>query len=77
MFLFHGLRRLTRFDSIISFFGTLYITFHTRSEFVLWWMIPIFTVTYPVQLLFTALMGLWGHARQLSKYAKWNPTART
>ncbi|KAH6691149.1 nucleotide-diphospho-sugar transferase [Leptodontidium sp. MPI-SDFR-AT-0119] len=63
--------------SIISFFGTLYITFHTRSEFVLWWMIPIFTVTYPVQLLFTALMGLWGHARQLSKYAKWNPTART
>jgi len=63
--------------SIISFFGTLYITFHTRSEFVVWWMIPIFTATYPLQLIFTALMGLWGHARQLSKYAKWNPTART
>jgi hypothetical protein len=29
---------------------TLYITFHVRSEFVKWWMIPVFTVTYPVQL---------------------------
>lgn len=58
-------------------FGTLYITFHARSEFVSWWMIPIFTATYPLQLVFMAVMGLFGHARQLSKYMKWNPTPRT
>ncbi|RDW62354.1 glycosyltransferase family 2 protein [Coleophoma cylindrospora] len=63
--------------SVISMIATLYITFHTRSEFVRWWMIPIFTVTYPIQLVFMAVMGLFGHARQVSKYVKWNPTPRT
>ncbi|KAI9734050.1 MAG: hypothetical protein M1818_006988 [Claussenomyces sp. TS43310] len=62
--------------SIASLLGTLYITFHTRSEFIRWWMIAIFTVTYPVQLVLTAIMGLFGHARQVSKYMKWNPTSR-
>ncbi|KIX09243.1 uncharacterized protein Z518_00322 [Rhinocladiella mackenziei CBS 650.93] len=62
--------------SFICLLLTLYITFHTRSEFVRWWMIPVFTVTYPVQLLLNAVMGLFGHARQVSKYVKWNPTPR-
>ena len=39
-------------------------------------MIPVFTATYPVQLVLNAVMGLFGHARQLSKYIKWNPTPR-
>ncbi|KAH8809374.1 glycosyltransferase like family 2-domain-containing protein [Xylogone sp. PMI_703] len=62
--------------SIFSIFGTLYITFAVRSEFIRWWMIPVFTMTYPAQLILTAVMGLFGHARQVSKYVKWNPTPR-
>ncbi|KAL1970099.1 hypothetical protein VTN77DRAFT_6504 [Rasamsonia byssochlamydoides] len=62
--------------SIVAFLATLYITFHARSEFVSWWMIIAFTVTYPAQLMLTAVMGLFGHARQVSKYVKWNPTPR-
>lgn len=62
--------------SIVSFLGTLYVAFHVRSEFVPWWMIPVFTVSYPAQLVLNAVLGLFGHARQLSKYVKWNPTPR-
>lgn len=39
-------------------------------------MIPVFTVSYPAQLVLNAVLGLFGHARQLSKYVKWNPTPR-
>ncbi|GAD95579.1 conserved hypothetical protein [Paecilomyces variotii No. 5] len=63
--------------SCISYVVTLWITFHTRSEFVRWWHIIVFTLTYPAQLILTAVMGLFGHARQVSKYVKWNPTPRT
>ncbi|CRG83014.1 putative mannan synthase 3 [Talaromyces islandicus] len=62
--------------SIFSFAGTLYVTFHFRSEFTRWYTIPIFAVTYPIQLVLTAVLGLFGHARQVSKYVKWNPTPR-
>lgn len=62
--------------SVLALLGTLYITFHMRSEFITWWMIILFTVTYPGQLCMVAIMGLFGHARQLSKYVKWNPTPR-
>lgn len=71
----HGIADL-RPLSAVCLLLTLYITFHTRSEFVRWWMIPIFTVMYPGQLLLNAVMGLFGHARQVSKYVKWNPTPR-
>lgn len=63
--------------SCISYVVTLWITFHTRSEFVRWWHIIVFTLTYPAQLILTAVMGLFGHARQVSKYVKWNPTPRS
>jgi len=62
--------------SIASFLGTLYITFHTRSEFIKWWTIPVFTATFPVQLVLTAMMGLFGHARELSHFVKWDATPR-
>ncbi|RMZ88181.1 hypothetical protein DV736_g4600, partial [Chaetothyriales sp. CBS 134916] len=62
--------------SLVCLLLTLWITFHVRSEFVRWWMIPVFTMTYPIQLLLNAVMGLFGHARQVSKYVKWNPTPR-
>jgi len=65
------------FVSLICLILTLCITFHTRSEFVRGWTIPIFTVTYTAQLLLNAVMGLFGHARQVSKYVKWNPTPRS
>jgi uncharacterized protein YneF (UPF0154 family) len=39
-------------------------------------MIIVFTITFPAQLVLTAVMGLFGHARQVSKYMKWNPTPR-
>lgn len=62
--------------SIASLLGTLYITFHTRSEFIRWWTIPIFTATFPIQLVLTAIMGLFGHARQVSHFVKWESTRR-
>ena len=69
-------RKLTEYFSIASLLGTLYITFHTRSEFVRWWTIPIFTATFPIQLVLTAVMGLFGHARQVSHFVKWESTRR-
>ncbi|TVY17287.1 putative glycosyltransferase [Lachnellula arida] len=62
--------------SLVSLFGTLYITFHARSEYIRWWTIGIFTATFPVQLVLTAVMGLFGHARQISHFVKWEATRR-
>lgn len=67
---------LTDFRSIASFLGILYITFATRSEFVRPWTIPVFTASYPLQLVLTAVMGLFGHARQVSHFVKWDATRR-
>lgn len=63
-------------NSLLAFVGTLWVTFHFRSEFCRWYMIPIFAATYLPQLVLTAIIGLFGHARQVSKYVKWNPTPR-
>ncbi|KAH8703967.1 nucleotide-diphospho-sugar transferase [Talaromyces proteolyticus] len=62
--------------SLFSFVGTLYVTLHFRSEFTRWYSVPIFAMSYPIQLVLTATLGLFGHARQVSKYVKWNPTPR-
>jgi lipopolysaccharide export LptBFGC system permease protein LptF len=62
--------------SLLAFVGTLWVTFHFRSEFCRWYTIPIFAATYLPQLVLTAVIGLFGHARQVSKYVKWNPTPR-
>ena len=63
--------------SAICLIGTLVITYRAKSEFVTRRMIVGFSAFYPVYLILTATIGLYGHARQVSKYSSWNPTART
>ncbi|OJJ45246.1 hypothetical protein ASPZODRAFT_99124 [Penicilliopsis zonata CBS 506.65] len=64
------------FFSVISLLATLYITVAVRSEFVQWWMMGVFVCSYPLQLVLMAVIGLFGHAREVAKYVKWNPTPR-
>jgi hypothetical protein len=40
-------------------------------------MIFWFSIIFPFYLVFTAIIGIYGHGRQVSKYSSWNPTART
>jgi hypothetical protein len=56
--------------------ATLYITFRVRSDYIRPWMLVVFTIFYPFNLVLNATLGLYGHARQVSKYTKWNPTPR-
>ena len=63
--------------SAICLITTLVITNRVKSEFVSPWMIVVFSVFFPFYLVLTAVIGLYGHARQISKYSSWNPTART
>ncbi|TGO17715.1 hypothetical protein BTUL_0015g00510 [Botrytis tulipae] len=65
------------FVSIFCLIGTLWVTNQVKSEFASRWMIIKFSIAYPFYLLFLATIGLYGHARQLTKYSSWNPTART
>ncbi|KAF8866737.1 N-acetylglucosaminyltransferas-like protein [Acephala macrosclerotiorum] len=63
--------------SLLCLIATLYITNRVRSEFVDRWMIVAFSVIYPFYLVLAATIGLYGHARAVTKYSAWNPTART
>ncbi len=63
--------------SLICLIGTLVITNRVKSEFVSPWMIIVFSIIYPFYLVFTATIGLYGHARQVVMYSSWNPTARS
>ncbi|KAK6604168.1 hypothetical protein H4I95_06071 [Botrytis cinerea] len=65
------------FVSIFCLIGTLWVTNQVKSEFASRWMIIKFSIAYPFYLLFLATIGLYGHARQLTKYSSWNPTARS
>ncbi|OJJ42465.1 hypothetical protein ASPZODRAFT_105165 [Penicilliopsis zonata CBS 506.65] len=62
--------------SVSCLLATLWITHRAKSEFIDPWMIVVFSVTYPVYLVITAVVGLYGHARLVSRYSAWNPTAR-
>ena len=71
-------RYLTRYpSSVVCLIATLLITASVRSEFVSRRMIIAFSVLYPIYLTFFAIVGLYGHARQLIRYSSWNPTARS
>lgn len=69
-------RLLTVSPSVICLVATLWITNHAKSEFITFWMIGLFSAIYPIYLVLTAIVGLYGHARQVSKYTNWNTTAR-
>jgi hypothetical protein len=64
-------------NSCISFIASLIITYRVRSEFVSVKMMISFSLIFPFYVIFAAIIGLYGHARQVSKYSSWNPTART
>ncbi|KAI9737621.1 MAG: hypothetical protein M1818_005625 [Claussenomyces sp. TS43310] len=63
--------------SVICLIATLVITNRAKSEFISRSMIIWFSLIFPVYLVITATIGLYGHARQVTKYSSWNPTART
>lgn len=67
---------LTVSPSVVCLVATLWITNHAKSEFITFWMIGLFSAIYPAYLVLTAIVGLYGHARQVSKYTNWNTTAR-
>ena len=64
-------------NSCTCFIASLIITHRARSEFVSVKMMIFFSIVFPFYVVFAAVIGLYGHARQVSKYASWNPTART
>ena len=63
--------------SIVCLILTLWITNMVKSEFVSRWMIIQFSLFYPFYLSLFAVIGLYGHARQIIRYSSWNPTARS
>lgn len=64
------------FATIIALLFTLYFTEKVRSEFTSWKSMVVFSVIYVPYLILLAVMGLYGHAREIVKYSSWNPTAR-
>lgn len=62
--------------SAMCLIATLWITDRAKSEFISLPMIITFSILYPIYLVVTAIVGLYGHARQISKYSSWNTTAR-
>lgn len=64
------------FATIIALLFTLFFTEKVRSEFTSRWTMLVFCVVYIPYLVLMAIMGLYGHARQMIKYSSWNPTAR-
>ena len=63
--------------SISCLIATLIITNRVKSEFASRRMMIIFSIIYTPYLVFNATMGLYGHARQVVRYSKWNATKRT
>ncbi|CAK3870658.1 glycosyltransferase family 2 [Lecanosticta acicola] len=64
------------FATVIALLFTLYFTEKVRSEFTSRWSMLVFSIVYIPYLILMAIMGLYGHARQMIKYSSWNPTAR-
>ncbi|WPH03547.1 Hypothetical protein R9X50_00642700 [Acrodontium crateriforme] len=64
------------FLTILALIFTLYFTNRVRSEFTSWKSMTAFSILYTPYLVLQAIMGLYGHAREIVKYSKWNPTAR-
>ena len=62
--------------SVSCLLGTLLITNYAKCEFVRRHHIIVFSILYPAYLILNSIMGLYGHARQLIRYTKWNPTVR-
>jgi cellulose synthase/poly-beta-1,6-N-acetylglucosamine synthase-like glycosyltransferase len=62
--------------SVICLITTLYLTFYVKTEFVKKRHVAAFSAVFPAYLIVAAMMGIYGHARQVAKYEKWNPTAR-
>lgn len=61
---------------IVALIITLLCTDIVRSEFTRFWMMLAFGVVYAPYLILQSHMGIYGHARQLIRYAAWNPTER-
>lgn len=64
------------FLTIAALIATLYFTDRVRSEFTSWRSMVVFSILYTPYLVLQSTMGLYGHARELTKYSSWNPTAR-
>ena len=64
-------------DSVVCLIATLIITNRVKSEFASRWMIIVFSIIYSPYLILMAVMGLYGHARQVTRYSRWNATKRT
>ncbi|KAG9741053.1 hypothetical protein KCU73_g9032, partial [Aureobasidium melanogenum] len=64
------------FATIICLIFTLAITQMARSEFTTFWMMIMFSIIYTPYLILMATMGIYGHARQIIGYSKWNATSR-
>lgn len=52
-------------------------TIRNRSEFTSWVTICVYGAGMPIYFTILAAMGLFSHFRELTKYEKWNPTARS
>ncbi|KAI7520624.1 glycosyltransferase family 2 protein, partial [Hortaea werneckii] len=64
------------FATIAALIATLWFTNKVRSEFTSWKSMVCFSIVFTPYLVLQATMGLFGHARELTKYSNWNPTAR-
>lgn len=63
--------------SVTCLLITLLITNRVRSEFISRRMMVMFSVIFTPYLVLMATMGLYGHARQVVRYSRWNTTKRT
>lgn len=63
--------------NMLTLMITTGFTIRNRSEFTSAWTIALYGALMPVYFTILAAMGLFSHARELVKYEKWNPTART
>ncbi|KAF2766099.1 hypothetical protein EJ03DRAFT_345305 [Teratosphaeria nubilosa] len=64
------------FATIIALLFTVYFTEKVRSEFTSRWTMVVFCIIYIPYLILLAVMGLYGHAREVVAYSSWNPTSR-
>lgn len=67
---------LLQMYSAICLVATLWITNQAKYEFITLWMIIVLSLLYPIYLVATAVVGLYGHTRHVSRYTSWNTTAR-
>lgn len=63
--------------SVACLLITLFITNKVKSKFISRPMMIMFSVIFTPYLVFNATMGIYGHARQVVRYPRWNTTKRT